>query len=89
MLFDVLFFMDFRKILLNFQNNSKMTTATIVSGSKLRLNSYLINKNIEDFTIKNFRERFLIPTKSTITGGFLTVKIGNWQELTGKNPDTF
>ena len=46
-----------------------MTTGTTVTGSKLRLNAYLMNNNIEGFAIKNFRERFLIPSNHNIFGG--------------------
>ncbi|CAF4287498.1 unnamed protein product, partial [Rotaria sordida] len=42
---------------------------TSISGAKLRLKTYLINNNIEGFTIKNFRERFLIPSNNNIFGG--------------------
>ncbi|CAF4185724.1 unnamed protein product [Rotaria sordida] len=42
---------------------------TSISGAKLRLKTYLINNNIEGFAIKNFRERFLIPSNNNIFGG--------------------
>ncbi|CAF1348954.1 unnamed protein product [Rotaria sordida] len=46
-----------------------MTTDTIDIDAQLQLNSYLINNFIEGFAIKNFRERYLIPSSNNIFGG--------------------
>ncbi|CAF4737167.1 unnamed protein product [Rotaria socialis] len=53
-----------------FSNSQKMASgATAVTGSKLQLHSYLSNNNIEGFAIKNFRERYLIPSSNNYFGG--------------------
>ncbi|CAF3224449.1 unnamed protein product [Rotaria socialis] len=46
-----------------------MTTDTIDIDAQLQLNSYLKNNFIEGFAIKNFRERYLIPSSNNIFGG--------------------
>jgi hypothetical protein len=46
-----------------------MINGTATTGSKLRLNSYLTNNNIEGFAIKNCRERYLIPSSDNSFGG--------------------
>ena len=46
-----------------------MTSGTTITGSKLKLNTYLTNQNIEGFAIKNSRERYLIPSSDNIFGG--------------------
>ncbi|CAF1263916.1 unnamed protein product [Didymodactylos carnosus] len=46
-----------------------MISGIATTGSKLRLNSYLTNHNIEGFAIKNSRERYLIPSSDNIFGG--------------------
>jgi len=48
-----------------------MTATTIVTGSKLRLNSYLNDNNILGFAVKNYRDRFLIPSNQNLFGGII------------------
>lgn len=48
-----------------------MNNPTTVTGAKLRLNSYLNNNHILGFAIKNYRERFLIPSDQNIFGGIV------------------
>jgi hypothetical protein len=49
-----------------------MSIATLVTGSKLRSNLYLNKNNILGFTVKNRRNRFLIPSNQNLFG---TIKV--------------
>ncbi len=49
-----------------------MSIATLVTGSKLRSNLYLNKNNILGLTMKNHRNRFLIPSNQNL---FSAIKV--------------